>query len=182
MRASRRRAADQVWINDQLVTDFKDTANHAANGATEGMIAIQMHFGAPKTPRWVDGGFCAGGSSRSKNCHKTRGFAVRGLAVRGPGWKLEAGNWNTDNWHLMSDDDKRTYLSAAWFGKPQRRLHPRSWMRNQVAGECSTAAVGAAVILVGADALNAPSAPSPSTSSAGVGSGGLPWSSGDVDR
>jgi Domain of Unknown Function (DUF1080) len=47
----------KVWINDQLVTDFKDTANHAANGATDGMIAIQMHFSDPKTPRWVDGGF-----------------------------------------------------------------------------------------------------------------------------
>jgi hypothetical protein len=47
----------QVWINDQLVTDFTDTANHAANGATDGMIAIQMHFSDEKTPRWVDGGF-----------------------------------------------------------------------------------------------------------------------------
>jgi hypothetical protein len=47
----------KVWINDQLVTDFKDTANHAADGATDGMIAIQMHFSDPKTPRWVDGGF-----------------------------------------------------------------------------------------------------------------------------
>src|SRR5687768_11696833 len=47
----------KVWINDQLVTDFKDTANHAANGATDGMIAIQMHFTDEKTPRWVDGGF-----------------------------------------------------------------------------------------------------------------------------
>jgi hypothetical protein len=47
----------KVWINDQLVTDFKDTANHAAEGATDGMIAIQMHFSDPKTPRWVDGGF-----------------------------------------------------------------------------------------------------------------------------
>jgi hypothetical protein len=46
-----------VWINDQLVTDFTDTANHAANGATDGMIAIQMHFSDEKTPRWVDGGF-----------------------------------------------------------------------------------------------------------------------------
>ena len=46
-----------VWINDQLVTEFKDTANHAANGATDGMIAIQMHFTDEKTPRWVDGGF-----------------------------------------------------------------------------------------------------------------------------
>ena len=46
-----------VWINDQLITDFTDTANHAAGGATEGMIAIQMHFSNEKTPRWVDGGF-----------------------------------------------------------------------------------------------------------------------------
>jgi hypothetical protein len=46
-----------VWINDQQVTDFTDTANHAANGATDGMIAIQMHFSDEKTPRWVDGGF-----------------------------------------------------------------------------------------------------------------------------
>jgi hypothetical protein len=46
-----------VWINDQLVTDFTDTANHAAGGATDGMIAIQMHFSDAKTPRWVDGGF-----------------------------------------------------------------------------------------------------------------------------
>jgi hypothetical protein len=42
-----------VWVNDQLVTDFTDTANHAANGATEGPIAIQVH-GAD---RWVPGGF-----------------------------------------------------------------------------------------------------------------------------
>ncbi|MBI1873910.1 MAG: DUF1080 domain-containing protein [Acidobacteria bacterium] len=46
-----------VWINDQLVTDFTDTANHAANGATDGMMAIQMHQSNEKTPRWVDGGF-----------------------------------------------------------------------------------------------------------------------------
>jgi hypothetical protein len=47
----------QVWINEQLVTDFTDTANHAANGATDGMIAIQMHFTDEKTNRWVDAGF-----------------------------------------------------------------------------------------------------------------------------
>jgi hypothetical protein len=46
-----------VWINDQLVTDFTDTANHAANGATDGMLAIQMHYTDEKTPRWVDAGF-----------------------------------------------------------------------------------------------------------------------------
>jgi hypothetical protein len=47
----------QVWINDQLITDFQDSANHAADGATEGMIAIQMHYSDEKTNRWVDGGF-----------------------------------------------------------------------------------------------------------------------------
>ena len=46
-----------VWINDQLVTDFTDTANHAAGVATDGMLAIQMHYSDEKTPRWVDGGF-----------------------------------------------------------------------------------------------------------------------------
>jgi hypothetical protein len=46
-----------VWINDQLITDFTDTANHAASGATDGMLAIQMHFTDEKTNRWVDGGF-----------------------------------------------------------------------------------------------------------------------------
>jgi hypothetical protein len=42
-----------VWINDTLITDFTDTANHAADGATEGHIAIQAHGGN----RWVPGGF-----------------------------------------------------------------------------------------------------------------------------
>ncbi len=47
-----------VWINDQLVTDWTDTANHAADGATEGMIAIQMHYSdTEKVRRWADGGF-----------------------------------------------------------------------------------------------------------------------------
>jgi len=41
-----------VWINDQQITDFTDTANHAAGGITEGMIAIQVHGGT----RWVPGG------------------------------------------------------------------------------------------------------------------------------
>lgn len=42
-----------VWINDQQVTDFTDTANHAKDGITEGAIAIQVHGG----DRWVPGGF-----------------------------------------------------------------------------------------------------------------------------
>lgn len=41
-----------VWINDQQITDFTDTANHAAGGITEGSIAIQVHGGN----RWVPGG------------------------------------------------------------------------------------------------------------------------------
>lgn len=41
-----------VWINDQQITDFTDTGNHAAGGITEGMIAIQVHGGT----RWVPGG------------------------------------------------------------------------------------------------------------------------------
>ena len=50
----------QVWINDQLVRDFTDSANHAADGATDGMIAIQVHRNGV-TPgqeyqRWVPGG------------------------------------------------------------------------------------------------------------------------------
>ncbi len=42
-----------VWVNDRLVTDYTDTANHAANGIVEGPIAIQVHGG----DRWVPGGF-----------------------------------------------------------------------------------------------------------------------------
>jgi hypothetical protein len=46
-----------TWINGQLITDWTDTANHAAGGAQDGMIAIQMHYTDEKTPRWVDAGF-----------------------------------------------------------------------------------------------------------------------------
>ena len=42
-----------VWVNDQQITDFTDTANHAKDGITEGPIAIQVHGGT----RWVPGGF-----------------------------------------------------------------------------------------------------------------------------
>ena len=34
-----------VWLNDQQITDFTDTANHAKDGITEGSIAIQVHGG-----------------------------------------------------------------------------------------------------------------------------------------
>jgi hypothetical protein len=43
-----------VWLNGTQVTDFQDTANHAADGAEDGMIALQVH-GGPKPWRW--GGF-----------------------------------------------------------------------------------------------------------------------------
>ncbi|MGQ9632673.1 MAG: 3-keto-disaccharide hydrolase [Bryobacteraceae bacterium] len=35
----------QVWMNGQQVTDWKDTENHLPDGATEGMIALQVHGG-----------------------------------------------------------------------------------------------------------------------------------------
>jgi hypothetical protein len=47
----------QVWINGEQVTDVTDTANHAKDGATDGMIAIQMHYSNETTKRWVPGGF-----------------------------------------------------------------------------------------------------------------------------
>ncbi len=54
----------QVWINGTRVTDYRDTANHAADGAEDGMIAVQVHRGS----RWVAGGF-----------HRFRNIAVREL-------------------------------------------------------------------------------------------------------
>ena len=43
----------QVWINGVRVRDWRDTANHAADGAADGMIAIQLHGGN----RYIPGGF-----------------------------------------------------------------------------------------------------------------------------
>jgi hypothetical protein len=57
-----------VWMNGQQIVDFQDTANHAANGAREGMLAVQIHFSGEKTPRWVEGGK-----------HRYRVIAVREL-------------------------------------------------------------------------------------------------------
>jgi hypothetical protein len=54
----------QVWLNGEKINDFQDTANHAAGGAREGMIAVQVHGGS----RWVKGGF-----------HRFRNLAVRRL-------------------------------------------------------------------------------------------------------
>jgi hypothetical protein len=47
----------QVWINGEPITDFTDSANHAIDGAVDGMVALQMHFSNEKTPRYVDAGF-----------------------------------------------------------------------------------------------------------------------------
>jgi hypothetical protein len=58
----------RVWLNDAPLIDWTDTANHAKDGATEGMIALQMHFSNEKTPRWKPGGF-----------HRFRNIAVKEL-------------------------------------------------------------------------------------------------------
>ena len=54
----------QVWMNGVQITDWTDTANHAADGATAGMISVQMHGGV----RWKAGGY-----------HRFRNIAVREL-------------------------------------------------------------------------------------------------------
>jgi hypothetical protein len=58
----------QVWLNGHQLVDWTDSANHAAGGATEGMIALQMHFSNEDTPRWKEGGY-----------HRYRNIAVREL-------------------------------------------------------------------------------------------------------
>jgi len=54
----------QVWLNGAKITDWTDTANHAAGGVTEGMIAVQVHGGN----RWVEGGH-----------HRFRNIAIKEL-------------------------------------------------------------------------------------------------------
>ena len=54
----------EVWLNDEKITDWTDTANHAAAGATSGKIALQVHSGG----RWKAGGV-----------HRFRAIAVREL-------------------------------------------------------------------------------------------------------
>jgi hypothetical protein len=58
----------RVWLNEVPLVDWTDTANHAADGATDGMIALQMHFSNQQTPRWKEGGF-----------HRYRNVAVKEL-------------------------------------------------------------------------------------------------------
>jgi hypothetical protein len=61
----------QVWMNGTQIVDWTDTANHAADGATEGMIALQLHYsveGEGQQARWVEGGL-----------HRYRVIAVKEL-------------------------------------------------------------------------------------------------------
>jgi hypothetical protein len=60
----------QVWMNGQQIVDWTDSMNRAANGATEGMIAVQVHRDDPKAKnhRWVPGGY-----------HRFRNIAVKEL-------------------------------------------------------------------------------------------------------
>lgn len=60
----------QVWLNGTKLIDWTDSANHAANGATEGMIALQAHRTDPKNPkgRWIPGGY-----------HRYRNIAIKEL-------------------------------------------------------------------------------------------------------
>lgn len=58
----------QVWLNGTQIVDWTDSANHLADSATDGMIAVQAHFTNEKTPRWVPGGF-----------HRFRNIAVKEL-------------------------------------------------------------------------------------------------------
>lgn len=55
----------QVWMNGTKVTDFRDSANHAANGRAKGAIALQVHGGT----RW---------KTRSE-FHRFRNMAVKRL-------------------------------------------------------------------------------------------------------
>jgi lysophospholipase L1-like esterase len=54
----------QVWLNGIKITDWTDTANHLPGGATDGMVAVQVHAGN----RWVPGGK-----------HRFRNIAIREL-------------------------------------------------------------------------------------------------------
>lgn len=60
----------QVWMNGSRIVDWTDSANHAADGAADGMIAVQVHRTNPegKAQRWIPGGF-----------HRFRNIAVKEL-------------------------------------------------------------------------------------------------------
>jgi hypothetical protein len=48
----------QVWLNGTQIVDWTDSHNRLPNGATEGMLALQVHKNDPhwKSQRWVPGG------------------------------------------------------------------------------------------------------------------------------
>jgi Domain of Unknown Function (DUF1080) len=60
----------QVWLNGTQIVDWTDSANHSAGGATDGMIALQVHKNAPdwKSQRWVPEGY-----------HRFRNIAIKEL-------------------------------------------------------------------------------------------------------
>jgi hypothetical protein len=60
----------QVWLNGEQIVDWTDSANRAADGATSGRIALQVHISDPnaRNPRWAPNGF-----------HRFRNIAVKEL-------------------------------------------------------------------------------------------------------
>ncbi|HXK09672.1 MAG TPA: DUF1080 domain-containing protein [Vicinamibacteria bacterium] len=58
----------RVWLNETPLVDWTDSANHSKDGATDGMIALQIHFSNEKTQRWKPGGF-----------HRFRNIAIKEL-------------------------------------------------------------------------------------------------------
>jgi hypothetical protein len=60
----------QVWMNGEQIVDWTDSMNHAVDGATEGMIAVQVHRDDPnaKSHRWIPGGH-----------HRFRNIAIKEL-------------------------------------------------------------------------------------------------------
>lgn len=60
----------RVWLNGTEIVDWTDSSNHSAGGATEGMIAVQVHLNTPnaKSQRWIPGAF-----------HRFRNIAVKEL-------------------------------------------------------------------------------------------------------
>ena len=56
----------QVWMNGYQIVDWTDAENHLADGATEGMIAVQVHRTDPKArkgQRWIRGSITGIGTS-----------------------------------------------------------------------------------------------------------------------
>jgi hypothetical protein len=60
----------QVWMNGTQIVDWTDSENRLPDGATEGMIAVQVHLNNPnaKSQRWIPNGY-----------HRFRNIAVKEL-------------------------------------------------------------------------------------------------------